>query len=50
MTRATVKAVKDFFESGDSGRKVSMTELKDLKNADGYDAIADGIGDETFTY
>jgi len=43
--------LKAFFES-DGGRKVSLTELKELK-ADGgqaYDDIAFGIGDGSLTY
>lgn len=62
MTRATVKAVKDFFESGENGRKVSMQELKALKEApavgltgttedtSAYADIAEGIGNGTLTY
>lgn len=47
-TKATVKQVKDFFEDG--GPKVSMQELKALKDAGGYDALAEGIGDGSFNY
>ena len=49
MARATVKDLKAFFEAND-GRKVTMQELKDLKDSGGYDAIAEGIGDGTLTY
>lgn len=49
MARATVKDLKAFFEA-DGGRKITMTELKELKDAGGYDSIADGIGDGSLTY
>jgi hypothetical protein len=48
-TKATVKQVKEFFEAG-GARKVSMTELKELKDAGGYDALAQGIGDGSLNY
>jgi hypothetical protein len=48
-TKANVKAVKDFFEA-DGARKVSMQELKEVKDAGGYDALAEGIGDGSLTY
>lgn len=49
MARATVKDLKAFFES-DGGAKVTMTELKALKDSGGYDDVAEGIGDGTLTY
>lgn len=52
MAKATIKQLKDFFEA-DGAPKISMAELKDLKaSRDGkdFDQIANGIGDQTFTY
>lgn len=52
MAKATIAQLKEFFE-GNGGRKVSMTELKELKasrEGKDYDLIANGIGDETLTY
>lgn len=48
-TKATVKQVKEFFEA-DGGRKITLPELSALKAAGGYDAVAEGIGDGSFTY
>jgi hypothetical protein len=48
-TKANVKQVKEFFEA-DGGSRVSMQELKALKDAGGYDAIAEGIGNGSLTY
>ena len=56
MTRATVKDVRNFFESGDTGRKVGLAEFKELKESDGiseenaYADIAEGIGNGTLSY
>lgn len=56
MARATAKTVREFFESGENGRKVSLTEFKALKESDGisedngYGDLAEGIGNGTLTY
>ena len=47
--KATVKEIIAFFEA-DGGKKPTMQELKALKDADGYDAIAVGIGNGSLTY
>jgi hypothetical protein len=52
MAKATIKELKGYFEA-DGGPKVSMQELKELKQSnDGqdYNQIAEGIGDGTETY
>lgn len=52
MAKATIAQLKEFFEAN-GGRKVSMAELKELKAVNGgkdYDAIANGLGDDTLTY
>lgn len=49
-TKASIKEVKAFFET--DGRELKNTELLEFKKADsdGYDAIAEGIGDGSMTY
>lgn len=49
MAKATLKEVREFFEAN-GARKISMQELKELKNSGGYDDIAEGIGNGTLTY
>jgi hypothetical protein len=49
MAKATLREVREFFEVG-GAPKISMQELKDLKNSGGYDEIAEGIGNGTLTY
>lgn len=49
MAKATVKEFFAFFEA-DGGTKPTMQELKALKDAGGYDEIAEGIGNGTLTY
>lgn len=59
MAKATIKELKAFFETNPATSadvrqladlKVTMQELKDLKSAGAYDAIAEGIGDGSLTY
>lgn len=50
--KCSVKEFREFFESN-GGRKVTMTELKEIKASEGgsdYDAIAFGIGNGSLTY
>lgn len=48
--RATPGELKKYFEEG-GNRKVTMDEIKELKaNPVDYDALANGIGNGTFTY
>jgi hypothetical protein len=49
-TKAGIKQVKEFFET--DGRPLTNTELLDFKKTDsaGYDEVAEGIGNGSFTY
>lgn len=50
MEKATIKQVREFFESNGTP-KITMAELKELKaNQKDYDDIAYGIGNGTLTY
>lgn len=61
-TKCTIKELKAIFEENPAldpqfrslqNLKVTMTELKDLKAANAgkdYDAIANGIGNDSMTY
>ena len=52
MAKASIKDMKAFFES-DGGRKITLPELKELKESrggDDFSDIANGIGDSSLTY
>ena len=48
--KATVKEVIAFFADSEGLHKPTMQELKALKDAGGYDAIAEGVGNGSLTY
>lgn len=50
--RATPKQIREFFEEDGKYPKVSLSELSDFKKADpeGYDQVANGLGDGSLTY
>lgn len=50
MAKATVKEVIAFFADADGQNAPKMLELKALKDAGEYEAIAEGIGDGSLTY
>ena len=47
-----VQKMKDFFAEGEDARPLKNAEIIALKRADpkGFDQIADGIADGSFTY
>lgn len=53
MAKANVAQVKKFFEEGSIRGKLTMADLKALKESNGgrdWDQLAEGIGDGTLTY
>jgi hypothetical protein len=52
MAKATIKQLQEYFGTNAKGEKVTNREVIDFKKADpeGYDQLANGIGDGTLTY